>query len=63
MATTIRLAEDTRDKLAALKRDNESYDTAVKRLLGEYDGVVSQSEAREIANEQITERVVPEAQR
>lgn len=33
MSTTIRLSEETKDALAALKRNEESFDEAVARLL------------------------------
>lgn len=69
--TTIQLKHSTKTDLEELKRaDGESYDSVVKMLIARYnnsqdsncDGI-DETEAREIANEQISERVIPEAQR
>lgn len=63
--TTIQLDESTKAQLEQLKRvDGESYDSIVQLLIANYDGEgqLSESRVREIANEQITERVVMEAQ-
>jgi predicted DNA-binding protein len=36
MDTTIRLSSDTRDKLVALGKKGESYDTLIARLIEHY---------------------------
>jgi len=54
MATTIQLDESTKDRLDKVKLDNESYDTAVNRLLDDQpDGLLSETEVREIARDEI----------
>ena len=63
MATTIKLQDDTKEALRELKQSKESFDDVVRRLAEVDDSFVTESRAREIATEQISERVVPEAQR
>lgn len=69
--TTIQLKDSTKTELEELKRaDGESYDSVVKMLIAHYnnsqdgncDGI-DEAQAREIADERISERVIPEAQR
>ncbi len=38
MSTTIRLSDETKDRLAALKREDESFDEALARVLEEHGG-------------------------
>jgi len=62
--TTIALTEATKGVLDEHKREGETYNDVVKRLAGATDGTLwTESELREIAREEITERVVTEAQR
>ena len=63
MATTIKLQYDTKEALRELKQPKESFDDVVRRLAEVDNSFVTESRAREIATEQISERVVPEAQR
>jgi predicted CopG family antitoxin len=63
MATTIKLQDDTKEALRELKQSKESFDDVVRRLAEVDNSFVTESRAREIATEQISERVVPEAQR
>jgi len=66
--TTIQLNKSTKDDLEEIKRVNgESFDSVVKLLIANYNKPQDSSEltenrVRELANEQITERVVREAQ-
>jgi hypothetical protein len=63
--TTISIDESTKAQLDDIKRvDGESYDSVVKLLIAQYggDGDLSEERVREIADEQISERVVVEAQ-
>jgi myosin-crossreactive antigen len=64
--TTIQLTETTKDDLEALKRaDGESYESVVRMLIAHYNNsqsdTVDESRMREIAREEITDRVVREA--
>jgi len=75
--TTIQLSKATKSDLDSLKDgDKESYEMILQRLIQHYsetaededdvDGVdeaQAREIARELANEQIAERVIPEAQR
>lgn len=72
MSTTIRLSEETKGKLASLKREGESFDEALARILEEREerdlmagfGVLAGSEtsdrvreAHEAMDRQIDQRV------
>lgn len=72
MSTTIRLSEETKGKLAALKREGESYEEALARLLAAHEerdfeagfGILADSdtservrESHEAMDRQIGERV------
>jgi hypothetical protein len=63
--TTIELSEAQKQLLKEERLSHESnYGETIERLCGEADTpYLSAAEVREIANEQISERVVPEAQR
>lgn len=57
-STTIRLTPDTKDRLEARKQGDESFETVVKRLLG--DGhYVTEDEAESIA-ERVVQRELRE---
>jgi len=64
--TTIQITVEQKQLLNRMGR--ASYKKALQVLIDDYNGpigdndYVSKDEAREIANEQITERVIPEAQ-
>lgn len=72
MSTTIRLSEETKGKLSALKREGESFDDALARILEEQTerdftagfGILADAdtservrESHEAMNDQIDERV------
>jgi len=73
--TTIQLTKDTKSDLDGLRDgDKESYEQMLQRLIQHYreteqdgtdcvDPAQASEIAREVANEQIAERVIPEAQR
>lgn len=66
--TTIQLSDDTKADLEDLKQvEGEPFESVVQRLIASYSesqsGELSEEEVREIVNEQINERVIPEAQR
>jgi len=66
--TTIQVLDVTKEELEGLKDgDKETFDSVVWRLIEHYkenttDGTMSETRVREIANEQIADRVIPEAQ-
>lgn len=63
--TTIEITNGQKAELDQLKRaDSESYKEVLQRLIdanSESVGVVDATQAREIATEVVTDRVVPEA--
>jgi hypothetical protein len=63
--TTIEIPTETRQKLKDARLSHESnYGETIDRLLNDDSVVfVTEDEVREIVNKQISERVVPEAQR
>jgi len=63
--TTIEVTEEARDVLKAERLDHESnYTQTILRLSESHrNTMVTEEQAREIANEQISERVVMEAQK
>jgi len=66
--TTIQITKAQANELQARKtHDDESYKSVLQRLIEEYNSTtqheMTENRVREIANEQIAERVVPEAQR
>jgi len=63
MVTTIKLNNDTKASLENEQLPGESFDDTVSRLLGESPTkFTTPEEVREIADEQITARVISEAQ-
>jgi len=63
--TTVELEDTTKDALREARLSHESnYNETIERLLGNGETpYMTEAEVRSIANEQITERVIPEAQR
>lgn len=61
--TTIPCSREVKAKIDAEKKEGETYNGTLLRLIETYESAVTESEAREIANEQIAERVLSEAQR
>lgn len=67
--TTIEITERQKSELDSLKNaDREAYKAVVDKLIAHYkktidDAELDETKVRELANEQIAERVVPEAQR
>jgi len=62
--TTIEVSQECKEALKESRLAHESsYEDTLWRLMGEGTAeYIGEDEAREIANEQITERVIPEAQ-
>jgi len=60
--TTIPVDSDVKNRLSQLKREKETWNGLFVRLVESHDEYVTALEAREIADEQITSRVVSEAQ-
>jgi len=64
MKTTIQVTGKTKRLLDEHKTEDETYNAVVKRLAGQpTEQLWSEAELRDLMNEQISERVVPEAQR
>jgi len=63
--TTIEISKKRKEQLQEARLEHESnYDETIDRLLnGHSSTFVTEDQAREIADEQIAERVLPEAQR
>jgi len=62
--TSIEISERQREMLMEERMVHESsYGETIERLCGNGYEYITKEEAVEIANEQITERVMPEAQR
>lgn len=63
--TTIELTEEQKDMLLDERLPHESnYGETIERLCGNVETpYMTEAEVRSIANEQISERVIPEAQR
>jgi len=62
--TTIRLSAETKALLEEQQEPGETFNETVRRLCGASSGEYpTHEEVREIVNEQIAERVIPEAQR
>jgi len=66
--TSIAVYPEQKEYLETVKDRPESFQQALQKLIETHKGVqedryVSESRAREIATEEISERVVPEAQR
>lgn len=61
--TTIQLSEATKEKLRDARLEHETnYGQTIERLLGGgQTPYVTESEAKELAREVVTQRVVPEA--
>lgn len=52
--TTIQLKRETKDRLDKRKTPSESYDAAVRRLLGETPGVLwTEAEIRELVRDEL----------
>jgi len=60
---TIPCSADVKARIDDVKREGETYNGVLIRLIESHQESINSDQAREIANEQIAERVVPEAQR
>jgi len=59
---TIPVSREVKDRVDQEKEDGETYNRLLRRLLDGSGEYVTEKKAREIADEQITARVVSEAQ-
>jgi len=59
---TIPVTKDMKQRIDNEKRNGETYNGLLRRLLDGHEDYVTEQRARSIANDQISERVVREAQ-
>jgi len=60
--TTIPVSRNVKEQIDNEKREGETYNGTLLRIIGNYESAIDERTAREIANQQISERVVPKAQ-